>query len=69
MSPCVIDMYWGATYDKARHFVPEIFWSDDSLRYWGWIYDAREPGKIVGDFTAQTVQDASRALGVKFVCD
>lgn len=62
---CVIDMWNGEAYDKAKHHPDEIFWSDGSLRYWGWIYDAN--GEKVGDFTAETAQDAEQALGVTFI--
>ena len=61
---CVIDMYNGVTYDPKRHSVPQLFWSDGQLRYWGWIYDGE---KIVGDFTANSAQEAEKALSVKFV--
>ena len=65
MSTFVIDMWYGEAYDKAKHFAPVAYWSDDSFRHWGWIYDAN--GKEVGDYTAESVQDAEKALGVKFV--
>ena len=61
---CTIDIYSGEAYDKARHIARELFWSDDSFRYWGLLYDAA--GKIVGDYTAKTAEDAEAALGVRF---
>ena len=62
---CHIDIYSGEEYDATRHFPHEVFWSDGRLLYWGWLYDAR--GEIVGDFTAQTIQDAEQTLGAKFI--
>ena len=62
---CVIDMWNGEAYDKAKHYPDRIYWSDGRFIYWGWIYDAN--GKEVGDYTAESVQDAEKALGVKFV--
>ena len=63
----VFDMYDHETiYDPKRHGVPRLYWSDGRLCYWGWIYDGE---KIVGDFTADTVQAAEKAFGVKFKCD
>jgi len=59
----IIDMYDGATYDPKRHSVPQLFWSDGRMRYWGWIYHGKE---IVGDFTANSAQEAEKALGVKW---
>ena len=61
---CAIDIYSGAKYDKRRHIARESFWSDGRFLYWGWLYDST--GEIVGDWTAQTMQDAEKALGVKF---
>lgn len=63
---CVIDIYNGEAYDKAKHTVPSIYWSDGRFYYWGWIYDANDKDKVVGDFTAESVQAASAALGVEF---
>ena len=64
MAKVIIDMYGGEDYDATRHNVPVCYWSDDRLLYWGWIYG--KGGECVGDFTAPTVQDAEKALGVKF---
>lgn len=61
---CVIDMWHGEKYNKAAHVVPWCYWSDGRLCYWGWIFD--KDGKEVGDFTAETMQDAQKALGVTF---
>jgi len=66
MNTFVIDMWNGEAYDKAKHHPAEIYWSDGQLCYWGNIYD--QNGEAVGDFTAPSVQDAEKALGVKFVC-
>lgn len=65
-SECVIDMYHGEAYDKTRHYVRSCFWSDGRLTHWGWIYN--RAGRIIGDFTAERMQDAEKALGVKFAC-
>ena len=62
---CVIDMWHGEKYDPKKHCVPGIHWSDGRLIYWGWIH-AGEKGEIVGDFTAESAQDAEKALGVKW---
>ena len=64
MSKCIIDIYNGEAYDPKKHIAKEIYWSDGRLCYWGWLYDSH--GKEVGDFTAPSVQDAEKALGVKF---
>ena len=61
---CRIDIYSGEAYDRTRHVARELFWSDDSFRYWGWLYNAA--GEVVGDYTAETAQDAEAALGVRF---
>ena len=63
MSGCVIDMWYGDSYDPKRHSVPQLFWSDGRLLYWGWIYDGN---KAIGDFTAGSAQEAEKALGVKW---
>lgn len=60
---CKIDMWYGEAYDRERHLVPVCYWSDGRMCYWGWIYSGE---KIVGDFTAASMQDAERELGVKF---
>ena len=64
----VIDMWYGAEYNRKRHVVPKVYWSDGRACYWGWIYDASGPtaGIIAGDFTASSLQEAEAALGVKF---
>lgn len=61
---CTIDIYDGSDYDPASHFARECFWSDGRFVYWGWLYD--KAGKIVGDYTAGSMEAASKALGVKF---
>ncbi len=33
------------------------------MHYWGWNYHGK---KIVGDFTAESAQEAEKALGVKW---
>ena len=43
---CTIDIYSGEAYDRTRHVARELFWSDDSFRYWGWLYNAA--GEVVG---------------------
>lgn len=67
-SKCVIDIYSGEAFDKAKHAAGDIHWCDMRLCYWGWIYSATNEYETVGDFTAETVQDAEAALGVKFNC-
>lgn len=62
---CVIDMYNGKSYEKGVHIVPGFFWSDGLLRHWGWIYN--HAWKVVGDWHAERLQDAEKALGVTFV--
>ena len=61
---CVIDIYSGKPYEKGVHLTPCCYWSDGLLRYWGWIYNNAH--KIVGDWHAERLQDAEKALGVKF---
>lgn len=68
IAKCNIDMWHSEAYDMARHDVQGIYWSDGRLCYWGWIYD-RTTGKVGGDFTAGSVQDAEKALGVHFICN
>ena len=63
-SNAVIDIYNGEAYDPQKHLAKEVFWSDGRFCYWGWLYDSS--GREVGDFTAPSVQDAEKALGVKF---
>lgn len=63
---CKIDMYHGERYDSKRHNVPICYWSDTRLIYWGWIYTKDKERRLVGDFTAPTVQAAERALHLKF---
>lgn len=56
-----IDMYEGE-YDSSRNSVV-WWWSDTAAKYCGWI---RNPeGVVVGDFSADSLQDAERGLGVK----
>ena len=64
MSKVKIDIYSGEAYDATRHHVCSCYWSDGRLCYWGWIMN--RVGKIIGDFTAPTMQDAEKALCVKF---
>ena len=61
-----IDMRNGREYDPARNRVPAIFWSNGRGLYWGWIYEGEH---LVGSFTAETAQDAEKALGVRFEYD
>lgn len=61
---CVIDIYSGEAYDKSRHVARRLYWSDGRLCYWGWLYGSG--GEIVGDYTAESVQAAEKALCVKF---
>lgn len=63
---CKIDIYGGGVYNRKRHIARELFWSDGRSCYWGWLYDAA--GKVVGDYTAESAQDAEAALGVRFKC-
>jgi hypothetical protein len=42
-----LDIYDGITADAADKIT--VFWSDDRLCYWGWIY---KDGAIIGDFDA-----------------
>ena len=64
---CLIDIYSGDRYDTKRHIARELFWSDGRFCYWGYLYNAA--GEIVGDYTAETAQDAEAALGVHFTCN
>lgn len=68
MSKCIIDIYNGEAYDPKKHIAKEIYWSDGRFYYWGWIYDVNDNDKVVGDFTAESVQAAEAALDVKFNC-
>lgn len=63
---CKIDMYSGKPYDKSKHGRIDIFWSDVRMRYWGWIYSKDKINGIIGDFTADSVREAEKSLGVKF---
>lgn len=61
-----VDIYDGVPYSKERHMVPAINWSDGRMVYWGWIYARGGRGRVVGDFTANTVQEAEKCFGIKF---
>ena len=64
-STFLIDMWNGEVYDKAKHFTPVAYWSDDAFYYWGWIYNAN--GKEIGDWRCGNLTEAENALGVNFV--
>lgn len=56
-----IDMY-EREYDPARNSVV-WWWSDTAAQYCGWIRDSK--GVVVGDFSADSLQEAERGLGLK----
>lgn len=56
-----IDMYEGE-YDPARNGVV-WWWSDTAAKYYGWIRDSK--GVVVGDFYADSLQEAECGLGLK----
>lgn len=60
-----IDMYSGRPFSRKECGNIDIFWSDEQMKYWGWIYSL-DGMKILGDFTASSVGEAEEALGVKF---
>ena len=61
-----VDMYDGEPYDKKRHMVTTINWSDGRMTYWGWIYARGGRGRVVGDFAARTVREAEKYFGIRF---
>ena len=65
-STFVIDMWYDEKYDRAKHYAPVAYWSDDSFYYWGWIYNAN--GKHIGDWHCDSLIEAGKALGVNFNC-
>lgn len=56
-----IDMYEGE-YDPSRNGVV-WWWSDTAAKYYGWIRGPK--GVVVGDFYADSLQEAERGLGLK----
>lgn len=56
-----IDMYDGE-YDPARNSVV-WWWSDIAVKYYGWIRGPK--GIVIGDFSADTLQEAECGLGLK----
>lgn len=56
-----IDMYEGKC-NPARNSVV-LWWSDTAARYFGWIRDSK--GVVVGDFSADNLQEAERNLGCR----
>lgn len=56
-----IDMYEGRRNPVMSSVV--WWWSDTAARYFGWIRNPK--GVVVGDFSADSLQEAERHLGCR----